>query len=111
MNRPTLEQKEVVNSIDIPNFMNNPTDVELDQMSMAILNNVPGAPNNALEEKKHLDELDNYSKNFSREEWERVLDNAPFELMFEVLRVKMSVLIEYRSAMKDADLIMKKKNM
>lgn len=109
MNRPTQEQREVVNSIDIPQFMNEPRDIDLDEMTMAILNNVPG--NVEVEEMNHLNELEQVASNWKDAEWIRVLFKAPHKLMFDELLRRMSAYKECREAISDADQIMKNINL
>lgn len=96
-------------TIQIPDFLVkkqeiNPLDV--DEISHAILNNVPG--NTEVEEMNHLNELENYAKNLKEKEWEKILYHAPSVFMTKEIQRRLQGHEEFRKAMVDASDIMSK---
>lgn len=93
--------------IQIPEFIKgeNVIPTEEQEKMTAILNNVPGKTSN--EEAQHLKGMEETSKNYSHEEWKRVLYNAPSELMTGEIQRRLAAAEQYRKAMIEADEVMK----
>lgn len=76
---PKKEKK----NIEIPDFLNSgeilPT--EQQQINEAILNNTPA--NKEIEDKNHLNELEQVCQNWRPEEWQRVILHADSQLMLK----------------------------
>lgn len=110
--RTTPEQREVAKSVDIIGFINNNSNESNndyyfdDEESSAILNNVPG--NSEIEKMNHLNGMEQVAKNYSAEEWTRLLYYAPSTMMLSELTRRMKGYEEYRDAQKNADSIMNK---
>ena len=81
--------------IDIPDFLTKPNVVPTQEMlnAQAVLNNVPDSTEN--EEINHLNELEQVCKNWSVEEWRRILKHARTKAILEELVRRTEIQEDY----------------
>lgn len=96
------EQKEAV--LSIPSFLNNhqETPIDVNEVEKVILNNVPGPDSKAVEEINHLNGLEQVGRNYTTEEWRRLLVTAPYDLMCDEIKRRLGGYASLSNALNHA---------